>query len=517
MPALPPRSLADVSHHYAAERGEKTAFVTRDEAIDFATFDRRSAQVANGFGESGLVPGDRVAYLCRNHHFVYELLFGAAHSGAVATGLNWRLSPHELAFILEDCQARLLFVDAEFVELATKALALANSTARPMTTGASYETWRERQSTVFPPREIDPSDIVCQLHTSGTTGNPKGAMLSHRSFLRQLHCEDEVGPLFQMDETDVALVVSPLFHIGGLAMGTSSFLRGRGTVLCEPSPATILEAIEDHRATTTFLVPAMIQSLLDDPTFSPARTASLKLLRYGASAISSALMRRATAELGCGLVQVYGMTECCGGIGCLPPSDHLDAAVAHRLASCGKPFPHVEMMIADSGGTPLEAGQVGEVLIRSPSIMEGYWNRPEANQEALTDGWYKSGDAGYLDRDGYLYLCDRIKDMIISGGENIYPAEVENAICEHEAVLEAAVIGIPDAKWGEAVKAFVVLKPGHAVSGQEIIASAKTRIAGFKAPKTVVFVEALPRNSGGKVLRRELRAPFWESHGRQIG
>jgi acyl-CoA synthetase (AMP-forming)/AMP-acid ligase II len=278
----------------------------------------------------------------------------------------------------------------------------------------------------------------------------------------------------------------------------------------------LIEVIERHRVSQLFLVPSVIQSLLDHPEGKPERLRSLRVLRYGAAPISASLLRQARATLSCDFVQVYGMTEATGTVACLSPADHEDSAVAGRMRSCGKPLVDIQIGIVDAQGLTVPSGIVGEICIRAGSVMAGYWKQPEATAEAFYGDWYRSGDAGYLDEAGYLYLHDRIKDMIISGGENIYPAEVENAICDHEAVEEAAVIGVPDRHWGEAVKAIIVIKKGSTVTRAEVIEFLRGRIAGFKVPKSIDFVTALPRTPSGKILRRELRVPYWAGRDRQI-
>jgi acyl-CoA synthetase (AMP-forming)/AMP-acid ligase II len=498
----------------ARDHPSGTAWIAADEHVSFREFERRCWRVANRLDESGLQRDGRIAFICRNSAAVYELLFGAAMQGCVLAGVNWRLAPAEIAFILRDSGAKLLFVAPEFTEAVREALAIAEVKADIVELGEEYSIWRDRCGARIAPQVYKAADVVCQLYTSGTTGSPKGVLLSHASFLEMLRSEQHSGDLFDLGPEDVTLVCSPLFHIGGLSMGLTSFLRGSVTVLCESSPAEIIAAVGRHRVTTTFLVPSLLQLVIEDASFSSDRVASLRLLRYGASPISSALLRRAREVMVCDFAQMYGMTECCGAVFCLRPEDHLNE---DRLVSCGRPLANVEVMIADAQGVPLPSPMVGEVCIRSPAIMRGYWRQPQATAEAFFDDWYRTGDAGQLDAENYLYLRDRVKDMIVSGGENIYPAEVENAIAEHHDVAEVAVIGIPDDKWGEAVRAVVVLKPGATTSERDIIAAARTRIAGYKVPKSVEFVTDLPRNGAGKVLRRSLRDAFWQGRGRSIG
>jgi acyl-CoA synthetase (AMP-forming)/AMP-acid ligase II len=285
-------------------------------------------------------------------------------------------------------------------------------------------------------------------------------------------------------------------------------------VLGDIDPQEILRLIETKRVTQGFLVPAVILFLTQQPNAKEIDFGSLKAISYGASPISDEVLLTAKNLMGCSFLQLYGLTETTGGGTCLVPDDH--DPTRGKLRSCGKPLPGHEVRVVDGEGKTLSPGEVGEIQIKAPNVMKGYWNKEDATKKAIVDDWFFTGDAGYFDTDGYLYIHDRVKDMIVSGGENIYPAEVENAIFGHPAVADVAVIGVPDGRWGEAVKACVVKKPGAEASATEIIAWARERIAGYKLPKTVDFVDALPRNPTGKVLRRELRKPYWEGRDRQV-
>jgi long-chain acyl-CoA synthetase len=283
----------------------------------------------------------------------------------------------------------------------------------------------------------------------------------------------------------------------------------------EVDPPAILRAVESFRVTKAFFVPAVILFLMQTPQCRTTDFSALDLIVYGASPAPLDLLRNAVQTFGCGFAQLYGLTETTGAITCLPPEDHGEHAV-ERLKSCGKPMHGVEIRIVDALGKDVPLGGVGEVICRTPQIMLGYWNLPEATERAIRNGWFYTGDAGYLDQDGYLYIYDRVKDMIISGGENIYPAEVESALFSHPALADVAVIGVPDPQWGEAVKAVVVRKPGGEISESELIAYARERIAGYKVPRSIDFADALPRNPTGKILKRELRKPYWENQERQV-
>jgi acyl-CoA synthetase (AMP-forming)/AMP-acid ligase II len=307
-----------------------------------------------------------------------------------------------------------------------------------------------------------------------------------------------------------------LFHIGGSGWALIGLYRGVPTVLLrDADPAVILRVIPEQKITKAFVVPALLLFLLQNPQCAKTDFSSLELIVYGASPAPVDLVRNSRTALGCQLAQVYGLTETTGAITYLPPEDH-SGDRAERLKSCGKPMPGIEMRVVDQAGKDVAVGDVGEIVTRSPQTMLGYWNRPDETNRAIRNGWFYTGDAGYLDADGYIYIYDRVKDMIISGGENIYPAEVENALFGHPAVADVAVIGVPDDKWGEAVKAIVVKRPGAEASSEELIGFARERIAHYKAPRTIDFVDALPRTPTGKILKRELRKPFWTERERQV-
>jgi acyl-CoA synthetase (AMP-forming)/AMP-acid ligase II len=308
----------------------------------------------------------------------------------------------------------------------------------------------------------------------------------------------------------------PQFHIAGSLTGLVGLYEGSRTVITrQPDPAEMLRIIPQERVSRMFVVPALLLFMLQTPGCQETDFSSLKLVTYGASPIPLDLLREGMATLKCDFGHVYGLTEITGVATLLLPADH-DPSNVERMRSCGKAISGVEVRVIGADGADLPPGEVGEIILRSAQVMKGYWNRPEANASAIRDGWFYTGDAGYFDADGYLYIHDRVKDMIISGGENVYPAEVETAMFGHPAVADVGVIGVPDARWGEAVKAIVVRKPGVGVTEAELIAYCRERIAHYKAPKSVDFAESLPRNPSGKILKRVLRAPYWEGRDRQV-
>jgi long-chain acyl-CoA synthetase len=382
----------------------------------------------------------------------------------------------------------------------------------------TFETWRDAAPDNDPAVPIATTDIAIQLYTSGTTGRPKGAMLTHDNLLGlRRRAAEEPMAWNQWGPEDVSLVAMPVSHIGGSGWGLVGLLNGaKGVVAREFDPFKVLDYIEHDRVSKMFMVPAALQIVVRLPRAREVDYSRLSHILYGAAPIPLDLLRECIEIFGCGFCQQYGMTETTGTIVYLPPEDH-DPAGNARMRSAGLPLPGVELKVMDEAGNTLPHNTVGEIATRSASNMAGYWKLDAATAATVdAEGWLRTGDAGYLDEDGYLFIHDRVKDMIISGGENIYPAEVESAVYGHPSVAEVAVIGVPDDKWGEAVKAVVALKPGADPDPDSIIAFARTRIAAFKAPKSVDFVDVLPRNPSGKILRRELRAPYWEGRTRQV-
>jgi len=519
------RTLGDVARYHAEARPGDVAFSFEGRDTTFAAFDRHTNQVAAALIGAGLSTGDRIAYVGKNSDHYFELLIGAAKAGVVTTPIGWRLAAAEIAYIVGDSEARMVFVGPELTGHIESVAA--ELTARPVVVameadGAgqhpTFETWRDAQSDADVHKPIATSDIAIQLYTSATTGRPKGAMLTHDNLLamRRAAAKDPLdwnrwGP------EDVSLVAMPVAHIGGTGWGLVGLLNGaKGVVAREFDPFKVLDYIERDHVSKMFMVPAALQIVVRQPRAREVDYSRLTHILYGAAPIPLDLLRECMEVFGCGFVQQYGMTETTGTVVYLPPEDH-DPAGNQRMRAAGLPMPGVEIKVIDEAGNSVPTGAVGEVAVRSPANMAGYWKLADATAKTIdTDGWLRTGDAGYLDEDGYLFIHDRVKDMIISGGENIYPAEVESAVYGHPHVAEVAVIGVPDERWGEAVKAVVAAKPGVIPDADDIIAFARTRIAGFKAPKSVDFVAVLPRNASGKILRRELRAPYWEGRERQV-
>ncbi len=514
------RTVADVTRVHARTRPEKAALHFEGARITYAMLDRRANQVANGLAAERIAPGTRIAILAKNAPPFFELWFGACKTGVVLVPVNFRLAAPEVAYVVDDAAAELLFVGADYYAL-VETIEPALKTVRRIIAldgnhprWPAYEEWRARQATHDPDRPIDRGDVAIQMYTSGTTGHPKGAQLTHANLLTLLPTALREWGTWRDD--DVSLVCMPLFHIGGSGWALIGLYRGLEHVLCkEFDPPAILATIPRYRVSKTIFVPAMLLFLLQAPQCRDTDFSSLDLIFYGASPAPLDLIRQSLKVFGCGLAQVYGLTETTGAITYLPPEDHGEHAI-ERMKSCGKPMASTEIKIVDAAGNELPPRAVGEIVSRSPQNMKGYWNLPEATARTIRGGWLHTGDAGYKDEAGYLYIYDRVKDMIVSGGENIYPAEIESALFGHPAVADVAVIGVPDPQWGEAVKAIVVKKPGAQVTAKELIDYARERIAGYKVPRSIDFAETLPRNPSGKILKRELRKPYWEGRERQV-
>jgi long-chain acyl-CoA synthetase len=511
------RTIGDITRYHAKTHPDRVAIRFEGRYISFGELDRSANQVANGLIAEGVRPQARIAILSKNSPAFFELWFGAAKADVVLVPVNFRLAPPEVAYVVEDACAEMLFVGADFYPLVEKVAhelksvrcIVALDDAHKTWTG--YPQWRAARSTNDPNREIAPEHCGIQMYTSGTTGYPKGAQLTHASLGPLLR-----GGLGNWHENDVNLVCMPLFHIGGSGWALLGLYQGVDSVLMrDPDPAAILRLIPEYRITKAFVVPALLLFLLQHPQCRATDFSSMELIVYGASPAPVDLVRNALKVFGCGLAQVYGLTETTGAITYLPPEDH-DENMPERLKSCGKAMAGIEIRVVNASGKDVATGEVGEIITRSAQNMLGYWNQPEATRRAIRNEWFHTGDAGYLDKDGYIYIYDRVKDMIISGGENIYPAEVESALFSHPAVADVAVIGVPDDKWGEAVKAFVVRRPGADVTPDELISFARERIAGYKVPRSIDFVDTLPRTPTGKILKRELRKPFWVGQERQV-
>jgi acyl-CoA synthetase (AMP-forming)/AMP-acid ligase II len=501
------RTIHSVLRVQAERIPDAAAIWCEDRRTSFRELDERSNRVAAALSAEKIVPGDRVAFLGKNSERYLEMLYGCAKCGAVLLSINYRLTPSEVRFILEDSGSRLLVTDTWMRATAEEAASgTAADRIRVIDEGGAldYERWRDAQSSDDVDAGMSSEDPVIQIYTSGTTGFPKGAVIPHRTLPGMLDLAHQVKhkPM-RWDEGESILCPIPNFHVGGSLFPFWVTMQG-ATIILMPdfTVDAVLDALDTHSAAAFVAVPEMLQLILSDRRTKEIDYSRLRYIYYGAAPMSQALLKQCMDTFGCKFTQTYGMTEH-SIFFLLGPDDH-GVEQAERMLSVGPRNPGIDAEVLDPDGKILPAGEVGEICLRSPAMMLGYWRSDGSLDPAVdADGWFHTGDAGCFDEDGYLFLKDRIKDMLISGGENVYPAEVERVLAEHPGVVEAAVIGLKDAKWGEVPKAYVVARDG--VDGPALKAFAGRQLARYKVPKEIEFIDALPRNTSGKVLRRELR------------
>ncbi|OBY88482.1 fatty-acid--CoA ligase [Pseudomonas sp. AU11447] len=502
---------------------DRLVTIFRDRRRNYREFGERVARLAGALQALGMQPGDRVGMLGLNSDWYFEYVLGTWWGGGVINGVNTRWSVPEIVYSLDDCDTRILLVDDNFLAMAEDirrsakvAPVLIHVGDGPAPDGMlSYEQLL-REARPVEDCQRGGTDLASIMYTGGTTGHPKGVMHSHQNIWSMLMARLAGHPI---EEGAVVLHVAPMFHAAALAAVLLQYMMDLPHVFMPGfEPVELMQTIQREQVRETLLVPVMLQVILTHPEFHRYDLSSLKSMVYGAAPISPALMNLALEHLpGLEFTQGYGMTETTSGVVFNGPENHSAAGVASgRIRAAGQPGISVLARIVDEQGEEVPRGSVGEILLRGPQIMLGYWNRPEETAQALRGGWMHTGDAGYMDDEGYIYIVDRVKDMIVSGGENVYSAEVEGAIASHPAVALSAVIGIPHAKWGEAVHAVIVLKPGTRAEGEEIIEHCRRFIAGYKCPKTVEFREAMPLSAAGKILKRDLRSPYWKDQQRAV-
>ncbi|OBA72314.1 long-chain fatty acid--CoA ligase [Mycobacterium sp. 1554424.7] len=502
------QTLAGLVERHARRRPDDVAIRYGERQWTWAQWASRIRRAAGALQAAGVGRGDRVAFLDKNHPACLEVLFAAASIGAVTTVVNWRLGGDELAHVLEDSRPRLLFVGADLLPAVETA-----GLARVVVVDDEYESLL---AAALPaqPEEVDEGDIALVIYSSGTTGRSKGVLLSQRALAN--HAAN-LAPAFPFGDGDANLVAMPLFHVGGIGYALFGIAAGVPTIITRDADAAALIGAVRAGATHAFFVPPVIARFLDAGEAASATIARLRYIVYGAAPMPLPLLNRALETWPTTrFVQVYGQTELCGAVTALGDDEHRDPDRPHLQLSAGKAVLGTEIRVVDpETGDELPVGQPGEIWVRSNQNMTGYLNRPEATAETITaDDWVRTGDVGRLDADGYVYIEDRLKDMIITGGENVYGPEVESVLIEHPAVADAAVIGVPDDFWGESVKAIVVASAE--VDGADIIEFCRRHLAGYKCPRTVDFVPALPRNASGKILKTALREPYWHARTRNV-
>lgn len=502
--------LADVVARNARLRGDADAFVFEGRCLSHRNFADRAFALGNALLALGLSRQTRVAVLAQNRVEYFEAFAGIGAAGMITVNLNWRLSADELARIIADCAPEVLLFDYGAEEMASR-LRQASSIGHcvafdtPPEWALSYEALLASASPSRPPVAVVPEDIESLIYTSGTTGLAKGVMLSHRALL---HAAASIAWEGDARTEDRMLIVMPLFHVGGKIEQLAFSLAGATTILHRSfEPALVLRALDQDGVTAAHLAPTMVARLLDHPDLAATERSGLRVVHYASAPMAVPLLRRAIAAFGPVFLQVYGMTECVVA-SILKPFQHEPdgtAAAVRRLSSAGQPCLGVRVRTVRPDGTEPEMGEPGEVLIHAPSLMSGYWNRHGLTVTMARDGWFHTGDVGFLDDQGFLFIVDRLKDMVISGGENIYSREVEDALMAHPAVHEAAVTGIADPEWGESVKAWIVLREGHDVDATTLIAHCRALIASYKKPRVIAFTPSLPRLFNGKVDKKALR------------
>jgi acyl-CoA synthetase (AMP-forming)/AMP-acid ligase II len=515
--------LTSPLHKSLRECPDAPGYADAELRLSHREFVDRVARLAAALRAHGVQPGDRVAMLAANSVRYVESLFASWWLGAVVAPVNTRWSAAEMAYGFEDCGAEVLIVDSRFAgsldalgPVRAQLRTVIHAEKSPAPGGMlGYEDLLREHAPIADASEGG-DQLAAILYTGGTTGRSKGVMLSHRALATNALAtlaSDARGP------QPVLLHSAPMFHIGGIGLTLQGATRlARQFLLPAFEPKLALDTIERERISEIFLVPTMIKMLIEHPGFSSRDTSSLRTLIYGAAPISPTLLSQAMQALPqAGFIQVYGQTESGPILAQLDGWMHRpESGMDDKLPSAGRPVATAELRIVDHDGRDCAPGEVGQICARGPTLMSGYWNKPEQTAEALRDGWLYTGDGGYLDADGYLFVVDRFKDMIISGGENVFSTEVENALLQHAAVSQCAVIGVPDDKWGERVHAVVVLRDGHNADADTLIAHCKTLIAGYKCPRSIEFRDQLPTSAAGKLLKYQLREVHWKGRSRQV-
>lgn len=512
------RTLGDFVSYWARHDPSRAMLRTFERTVSFAEGDRLVNRSAHWMLAHGASEGKLIGFCGKNSLDFYFAFFGCARTRSGTVVFNWRLAAPELAEQIRDSDAELIIAERELEPLISEALSSLATQPKIVWIDAadSYERMIADLPDTPPAVHVSEDDVAFQLYTSGTTGKAKGVMLSHRG-INMMRLSEHFEPTYHWDRDDSFINGLPNFHLLHLGITLQCLYNGVSVaVIRQFDPATMLHGITQLKPTLLTLTPTMLQMLLDHPEAATSDFSSLRLTLYAGSPISLGLIKRAIATMPCRFMQFYGSTEAGGATSILRPEEH-DLENEARLQSCGRPLPLIEFRIVDAAGADVPEGEAGELLIRQPSITPGYWKQPEATAAVMEHGWYRSGDIARRDAEGLYYIVDRAKDMIVSGGENIYSAEVENALSTHPAVAGVAVIGVPDPRWGEAVMACVIVKPGSDLAEADLLAHARERLAGYKVPKKVTFMESFPLIPSGKISKRELRAQFWAGSGRMVG
>ncbi len=493
--------------HHARRHPDRPITIFEGQVITYAEMAQRVTALAAGLHEQGVRPGDVVGLLSYSCPEFLQTIFAVNYVGAIVMPINWRLAAPEVRFILEHAEARVLVCDPALVDLADQATEGLDPAVLKVSIGPlEAADWMaltdlELGGSAPPPVRAEPDDIHRLMYTSGTTGRPKGVMLTHANLAwKNLAHLVEFG----FTSADLGLACGPLYHVGALDLTTTTLLAAGATIIIHRTfdAAAVVDELERSRVTTVWLAPAMVNAIMALPDVEARDLSSVRVIINGGEKMPIPLIERIARTFpSAWFADAYGLTETVSGDTFLD-HDH----IVSKLGSVGRPCLHLELEIWDESGMSVPAGDRGEIVLRGPKVFKGYWRDPEATERAFAGGWFHTGDIGVRDDDGYVFIVDRLKDMIVSGGENIAGSEVERVLYEHPAVLEAAVVGRTDERWGEVPVAFVVLRPGQSATADELTAHCAAQLAKFKVPKAVTFLDALPRNPSGKVLKRELRA-----------
>ncbi|MEO1137631.1 MAG: AMP-binding protein [Pseudomonadota bacterium] len=506
---LNPPVTADLIREQASRQPDRVGLIFEGKQFTYAQMNARANRAAQAFLAMGVAPGDRIAWLARNLATFWDALFGAAKIGAVMTPINWRLAPAEVLQIIEDAAPAALIGETMFLDALTAEGGVGELKTLTLETGGEtcFDALIDRQNDQEPDYQPTSDDVLVQLYTSGTTGLPKGVILPNRCYFEVGVAGEKANVIIPQTDDETILHALPHFHVAGVNFGLMGFSRSMPVIQHRQfDPSAIVKEAQGEAPLNSFLVPAMIMMILEAAKEAKAPLANFVGVSYGAAPMPQPLLDAAMAAMpNARFTQFYGMTETAGGVTVLAHDDH--APGVKQRGSAGQPLPGCTVKVCDpSSGKEVPQGETGEIIAKSGFVMDGYWNKADATAKVIREGWYWSGDAGFIDENGFVYVVDRIKDMIISGGENIYPAEIEKVLAKCPGLADVAVIGAPDEKWGEVVKVVAVKGVAADIDEDGVAAFLKGKIADFKLPKYVSFVDMLPRNPSGKILKTELRA-----------
>lgn len=516
--------MSDIPRRNAKLYPEQMAIIENDVRINFDQLNKRINRLANAFLGLGLKRDDKVAVLYHNGYQYIELYFASAKAGIPIVPLNYRFLGKELSYIMNDSEAKAIFFGEKYfqvIEQIRKEIVDVDHFIcidKYLKNVKNYEELIKMASDSDPNIPVGEADVFIVGYTGGTTGLPKGVMTTHRNIITSCYnfCLDEI----HLHPGSIFLNIPPLFHAGdAFAMFAFSFVGGTNVIMNSSAPEEILKNIQDHKVTHPLLVPSLMLFILQYPAIKKFDLTSLQCVIYGTAPMPVEPLQQIMKNFGCDFLQVYGATETFVPMSVLLPSDHVvegSEEVIRRMSSAGREVIGVELRIVDDDDNEVKEGGIGEIIARGNNVMKGYWKLPELSKKTLKNGWYHTGDMGRMDDRKYLYIVDRKKDMIISGGENIYSKEIEDVFFRHPAIADVAVIGVPDDIWGEAVKAFVIKKEGMEVTEAELIEHCKRYLASYKKPKSIEFVMELPRSTAGKVLKKTLREKYWEGRERKV-